>query len=92
MKRIIEVFQMECTPADAPRLGRPHNLLDDQTKIAEHTYENPGTFTRRIVQELSHKHEMVDTTVEKEAYFPCRISVLYQMKPEDYTPAATSKQ
>ncbi len=75
---------MKYTLTDSTRLGRPHTLVDDDcTKITEHMYENPGMSVRCVAQELSHKCEMVCTTLKKEGYFPCRISVLHKLKPED---------
>ncbi len=39
--------------ADAPRLVRPHALLDkDRTKITEHPHENPGMSAHHVAQEL----------------------------------------
>ncbi len=87
MKRIIERFHMKYMLTDVPGLGRPHALSDnDQTKITEHVYKNPGMSACHVTQELDHKHEMVRTMLKKERYFPYQISMLHKLKPEDYTP------
>ncbi len=74
--------------ADALTSGRPHSLLDDErTKITEHTIENPGMSAHRVAQVLCHKFKTVRTMLKKrEGYFPHRISLLYELKLEDYTP------
>ncbi len=66
---------------DAPSLGRPHAFSgDNRTKITKHADENPGMSARCFSQELSHKYAK-----KKEGYFPYRISVLHELKLEDYT-------
>ncbi len=88
MKWIIEQFQMKYMLADAPMLGRSYALSDDDwTKIIKHMDENPSMSAHCCVaQELSHTWEMVHTTLKKEGGFPYWISVLHELKPEDYTP------
>ncbi len=71
---------------DEPRSGRPHTLSDDdRTELREHMEEHPGTSVRHAVQQLGHKRETVRKTLKKEGFFPYRISVSHELKPEDYS-------
>ncbi len=72
---------------DEPRSGRLHTLSDeDQTELREHTEEHPGTSAHRTAQQLGYKRETVWKTLKEEGLFPHQISVLHELKPEDYSP------
>ncbi len=87
MKWMIKQFPKDYTLSDAPRWERPHALLDDdQTKITKHTDKNPGMSVCCVVQELGHKSKLSIKRLKKEGYFPYQVSVLHELKLEDYTP------
>ncbi len=72
---------------DEPRSGRPYTLSDnDRTELREHMEEHPGTSARHAAQQLGHKRETVRKTLKEEGFFHYQISVLHELKPEDYSP------
>ncbi len=56
------------------------------TELREHMEEHPGTVARHAAQQLGHKRKTVWKTLKEEDFFPYRISVLHELKPEDYSP------
>ncbi len=69
------------------RTWEDHTLSDNnQTKITEHTDENPGMSAHHVAQEFGHTCEIVCRMLKKKGYFLYRISVLHKLQPEDYTP------
>ncbi len=85
--RVVERFLTAYTLEDEPRSGRPHTLSDeDRTELREQMEEHPGTSARHAAQQLDHKCETVRKTLKEEGFFPYRISVLHELKPEDCSP------
>lgn len=86
IQRVVERFQNAFTLEDETRSGRPRALsADDRTKLREHVDENPGISARRAAQELGFKRETVRTTLKDEGYYPYRITMLHEIKLEDYS-------
>ncbi len=87
IQRVVERFQTAYKLEGEPRSGRPHTLSDDdRTELREHMEEHPGTSARCAAQQLGHKLKTVWKTLKEEGSFPYRISVLHELKPEDYSP------
>ncbi len=67
-------------------LGPQHTLSDDErTMITEHADESPGMSGCYVAPKLDNKREMVYTALRKAGQFPYQISMLHELKPEDYT-------
>ncbi len=86
IQRVVGRFQTAYTLEDELRSERPHTLSDDdRTELREHMEEHSGTSARHTAQQLGHKRETVQKTLKEEGFFAYQISVLHELKPEDYS-------
>ncbi len=87
IQRVVERFQTAYTLEDEPRSGKLHTLSDDnQNELREHTEEHPGMSAHHAAQLLGYQRKTVQKTLKEEGFFPYRISVLHELKLEDYSP------